>query len=329
MVDVCETTVPGQVHAGHLVLGGDPEELQLVENEEQWAHGGADPASYRQYLDQMRRQQLAPAAHEQPVMDARPVYLDHVLFLREQRREDHPPCSAPAVQLSRLERVVELEHLGQLVAADEHEGGHKTAHNRRPWLHHGASGGDGGEPTEEAVADVSHVPVPRKDPLAEQGSECCHTAGEGGSDGRPTNSAPLAIKLSRCIGDEDLVEGARVEAVPPEPEKKSAEHHEGGGVAAEGNSAAGVVEPSDARPLNECPPKAGNAANHVDDARARKINDSSTKKPVTALEGAGPAIRGPEPVRDHRVDEPGQERRVDQVSNKLGPLRDRPARDSC
>lgn len=85
---------------------------------EQRTHRCTHPPDNHQDLDYVGRQKPPTAAHEQPVRPPRfpRVHLIHVLLRREQGRENHPPRPAPAVQLRRLQRVVELHLLRKHVA---------------------------------------------------------------------------------------------------------------------------------------------------------------------------------------------------------------------
>ncbi|KAG0529980.1 hypothetical protein BDA96_05G144700 [Sorghum bicolor] len=84
VVDVGETSVPGEVHAGHLVVGRDAQQVQLLERVEEWAHASAHPPGDHQDLDDLRGEELPAAAHEQPVGPPGAVDLLHVLLAREE-----------------------------------------------------------------------------------------------------------------------------------------------------------------------------------------------------------------------------------------------------
>lgn len=111
VVDVGEATVPGEVHALELVLARDTEQTKLVEDEEEWPHGAADPPDVDQYGDDVRPQQPAAPSHEEAVRPAGApwVCLVHVLLLGEEGGEEDPPGAAAGVELRRLEGVVVLE----------------------------------------------------------------------------------------------------------------------------------------------------------------------------------------------------------------------------
>jgi len=118
----------------------------------------------------VRRQQLPSAPHKQPVRPRRisPISLEHVLPLREQRRENHPPRATPSMQLRRLQRVVKPNPLRQFVTRNQNNGRHKTTHDSRPRLNHRTTGRDGGEPSQQTVADIGDVPVTRQQPFPEE-----------------------------------------------------------------------------------------------------------------------------------------------------------------
>ncbi|XBH78987.1 hypothetical protein VPH35_105073 [Triticum aestivum] len=324
-VGVREPTVPRLVHAGHLVLGGDAQQPQLVERQEQRAHGAAHPRRDHQDQHHVRAQQPPSAAHEQPVRPPRrAVDLLHVLPAREQRREDDAPRAAPAVQLRRLQRVVELEPGGQLVQPDEHPRRHEPADDRRPRVHHGAPRGDRREAAQEAVADVQHVPVPRLEPLPEQRRQRRRAAGEGGRHGRAAYRRPLPVDAAgRAVGLEDGEERAGVEPVPAKPQQEGAQDDERRAVPAQRHRSSGVVEPPNAGALDERAPEPGHAADHVDNPGPGEVDDAGVEEQRPRRPGGGgPAVGGPDPVGHHRVDEAGEEGRVDEVGHELRPLRD-------
>ena len=287
MVRVREPAVPRLVHAGHLVLGRDAEQAQLVERQEQRGHGDAHPRRDHQDHHHVRRQQPPAAAHEEAVRPPRrAVDLLHVLPAREQRREEHPPRAAPAVQLRGLQRVVEPEPGGQRVEPDEHPRRHEPADDGRPRVDHGAARGDGREAAQEAVADVHHVPVPRLEPLPEQRRERRRAAGEGGGHRRAAHGRPLPVDASGgAVALEDGEERPRVEAEPAEPEQEGAEHDERRAVAAQRHGAACVVEPANAWALDEGAPEAGDSADHVDDAGAGEVDDAGAEEQVPGRPG--------------------------------------------
>ena len=120
----------------------------------------------------MGRQKPSAAPHEQPVRPTwlpRVIHLAHIVFSREQRCEDDAPGAAAAVELGGFEWVVEFYLFGKLVAGDEHHRRYESADYSGPRLHHWASGGDGCEAAEEAVANVGDVPVAGEDAFAEEG----------------------------------------------------------------------------------------------------------------------------------------------------------------
>ncbi|GJN02377.1 hypothetical protein PR202_ga19720 [Eleusine coracana subsp. coracana] len=332
MVDVGEPAMPCEVHSGHLVLGRDAEQPELLEREEERSHGGADPPGDDEDLYDLRGEELAAAAHEQPVRPAGRVDLLDVLLPGEEAREEDPPRAAAAVQLRGLERVVELEACGERVEPDEHPRGDEAADDGGPRVDDAAAGRDGREPAEQAVADVGHVPVARLQPLPEERGERGDAAGERGGDGRAAHGGPLPVDAARgTVRLEDGVEGARVEAVPSEPQEERAEHDERRAVALERHGAAGVVEPSDAWALDERAPEPRDAADHVDHAGAREVDDARAEEERAGGGGpecGGPPVGGPDPVGHHGVHEPREEGRVDEVRHELGALGDGARRDA-
>ncbi|CAL5031088.1 unnamed protein product [Urochloa decumbens] len=329
VVHVGEPSVPRQVHAGHLVVGRDAQQVELLERVEERAHGAAHPPGDHQDLDDVRRQEPPAAAHEQPVRPPGAVDLLHVLLPREERREEDPPRAAPAVELRGLQRVVEPEARRERVGPDEHPRRHEPADHGGPRVDDAAPRRDCREPAEEPVADVRHVPVARLEALPEQRGERGDAAGERGGHGGAAHRRPLPVDApGRAVRLEDGGEGARVEAVPSEPQEESAEHDERRAVALERHGPARVVEAPDAWALDERAPEARHAADHVDDAGAGEVDDAGAEEERSrgAARG-GPPVGGPEPVGHDGVHEPREERRVDEVGDELGPLGDGPRRD--
>ena len=71
--------------------------------------------------------------------------------------------------------------------------------------------------------------------------------------------------------------------------------------------------------------ESGDAAGHVHDARARKVDLATQERRVVALvavEGRCPAVAVPHPVHDHWVDEAGDHGGVDQIRTQLSALGD-------
>ena len=130
------------------------------------------------------------------------------------------------------------------------------------------------------------------------------------------------------VSNGNLQEGAGIETVPAKPQQESAENHQRRAVSSQNQGSAGVTEPPNPGSLNECTPKPGDAADHMDNAGAGKINNPRTEQQVSGIRGASPTVAGPEPVRNDGVDKASQERWVNQISHKLGPFGDGSAGDA-
>ena len=83
--------------------------------------------------------------------------------------EQQAPHAAAKVELRGLQRIVKLEHGGQVVATNEGPGGAHATDDGRPGLHHGAAGSDGSETAQHAVAHISHVPAALQEERAAKG----------------------------------------------------------------------------------------------------------------------------------------------------------------
>ena len=75
------------------------------------------------------------------------------------------------MKLRRLQGVIEFQLLRQFVTRDQHQRGHEATYDRGPRLHHGTTGGDGGEAAEESVAYIGNVPVTWEDSFSEESGE--------------------------------------------------------------------------------------------------------------------------------------------------------------
>ncbi|WVY95826.1 hypothetical protein V8G54_027977 [Vigna mungo] len=127
--------MPRQIHPCSFIVPGYPQQIQLMKPVEQRPHRHRNPPTHHHYLNQLRRQQLPAAAHQRPARPPNSINLFHVLPLREQPREQHPPGATPAVKLRRLQRVIVLHFRCQLVKPNQNPGGHKPTHYRGPGLH--------------------------------------------------------------------------------------------------------------------------------------------------------------------------------------------------
>ena len=93
-------------------------------------------------------------------------------------------------------------------------------------------------------------------------------------------------------------------------------------MAAEGHGAAGVVESPDPGALDKGSPETRDSPDHVHDPRPGEIYGAGAEERVDGFRGAEPPVGRPDPVRDDRVDEAGEEGGVDKVGDELGPLGD-------
>lgn len=101
MMNVSSSTVPGDVHAGDLVFGGNSEQPELVQDQKQRAHGCRHPACDDKNLNDLGGQELASATHEEAVgpIGEIIVHLLHIVLLGEEADENEAPSPAPTVEL--------------------------------------------------------------------------------------------------------------------------------------------------------------------------------------------------------------------------------------
>ena len=159
MVGISKPPMPSQIHPRSFVLSRYPQQIQLMKHVEQRPHRRRNPPAHHHYLNQLRRHQLPAATHQRPARPPNSINLLHVLPLRKQPREQHPPGATPAVKLRRLQGVIVLHFGCHLVEPDQNPGGHEPTHYRCPRLHNRTARGDGSEPAKQAVTHVDHVPV--------------------------------------------------------------------------------------------------------------------------------------------------------------------------
>mmetsp|Transcript_15676 Transcript_15676/g.51018 ORF Transcript_15676/g.51018 Transcript_15676/m.51018 type:complete len:279 (-) Transcript_15676:92-928(-) len=124
------------------------------------------------------------------------------------------------------------------------------------------------------------------------------------------------------VAADDAERRPRVEAVPADPEEERAQDHQGHGVAVDGLRVR--AEAAEARPEDRRADARGRAADHVDDAAAREVDDADLEPGRLALghEGREEAVAAPDPVDDHGVDEAREDRAVARVRAHGAPLRD-------
>eukprot|EP00962_Isochrysis_galbana_P039426 scaffold14102_cov128-Isochrysis_galbana.AAC.2 len=184
------------------------------------------------------------------------------------------PDAAGTVHGKGVEWVVhpELEH--QARGAMVHPRANAAAQDGAPRVDGGAGGGDGDEATEQRVACVAEIPdVAGATPcLWEEALQQQTCAGRSAArqSRRDCGTSHIAqvIAAVGVLGESR----ARFEAVPANPQQEHAEDGQRGGVAVE---LVRLVEPADAGPKDGGGDGGGDAASHVYDARARKVDHAA------------------------------------------------------
>ena len=167
-------------------------------------------------------------------------------------------------------------------------------------------------------------------------------AGNGGRDGGGHDGARGLRRVARLGQAEG---GARVEAVPAEPEHEGARHDQGRRVAGHRERLLLLVKAAHAGAHDGRAYQGGDAARHVHDARAGKIDRATAERafrspfaagairrrpaagPVSFREGGEESVVGPHPVGDDRVDEAGDHGGVHEVAGEGGALGHRARHD--
>ena len=89
-----------------------------------------------------------------------------------------------------------------------------------------------------------------------------------------------------------------------------------------------MIESADSGAFNESAPESGDTSDQVYNAGTGEIDNARSEQEVGGFGGACPAVSGPEPMRNHGVNETGQESGVDQVGDELGTFGDGTAGDT-
>ena len=243
-----------------------------------------------------------------------------VFLLGHETDPENAEGAAEAVHRRRFERIVDLELEQELGGEVNDEGAERTADEGGPRFRDGATGGDGDETRENTVAHGDQVPDVVQLVVQEHG---CHTT-SGGGERRVDGTAGHSFS----VGD-DAARGARVEAVPAEPEDEGAENDERGGVARHRVHATIGSKATGARTDDHGAHQTSETTNHVDDARAGEVVHANVSDLVAqSVASAQPArATTPGPVHDDRVHEGGEEERVAEVRLELGAFGDRARHD--
>eukprot|EP00756_Hemistasia_phaeocysticola_P036674 Hpha_TRINITY_DN16654_c0_g4::TRINITY_DN16654_c0_g4_i1::g.183214::m.183214 len=199
--------------AAHLLnLGADAHADGDVDQEEQdEAQADGPPEDGRN--PQQLRPELPPVGDGGEVV-ASAVGALEVALRCEDAGGDNAPDAAGAVHGPGVEGVVDLEAEEQLGGEVEQSATDGSDQKRRPLVDDRAPGGDGDEPSQDAVQSRLHDPVPFLDPRDDSRNRTSRSSGQG-SGHRHLARILTVPRESRSA----------VEAVPAEPED---EHTEGG-----------------------------------------------------------------------------------------------------
>mmetsp|Transcript_4715 Transcript_4715/g.10677 ORF Transcript_4715/g.10677 Transcript_4715/m.10677 type:complete len:552 (+) Transcript_4715:478-2133(+) len=304
------------VQAHKLRLPVDAQEVKLLEHQEAQARERAGPRDDGQDHDDLDSHGLAPRSAHATVgtLGAAPaapaMEVVEALAPVEERRGDEAPGPASAVHAAGVHGVVDLaaheQHGGGLVdeGADEADG------DRAATLNVAAAGGDGDEAGEDAIAEGADIVLVRQEVAQDEHHDAASGGGERRVHGHLSGQRPRLLAV-HAQG------GARVETVPPKPEREGAQDDQGHVVRLE---LLGLLEAALARPQHVGARERANAAGEVDDAAAREVH-------VAHAEERGQPAVAPGPGHDHGVDEGGHEEGEGRVGRALQPLRHAAAHD--
>jgi len=272
---VRSAAVLGNVHAGRLHLGRDAQHAGHLEEVEHDQRDRAGPAEDDGHLGESRphdvpvRGLAVGAVRDEEATLKAPLVLPRGALAivefgsGEEASREHAPGPASPVHRDGVDRVVDLAALENGLLRDEVEdAAHEADEESEAGSDGGAARGDRHEAGEEAVArGADRIRMVAKKLLEEDDDE----AGNGGRDGGGHDGARGARRVARRGHAEG---GARVEAVPAEPEHEGARHHQGRRVPGHRERLLLLVKAAHARAHDGRTKQGGNAARHVHDARA-------------------------------------------------------------
>lgn len=101
VVDVRRTTMPSDVHSSDFVLRRDAQQAESSQQPKERRHCGRHPTSDAQDFEDLRGEELASAAHEEPMGSAAiaAVNFQNVVLLGEEAHKEHTPGATASVQL--------------------------------------------------------------------------------------------------------------------------------------------------------------------------------------------------------------------------------------
>ncbi|EGB02084.1 putative ammonium transporter, partial [Aureococcus anophagefferens] len=324
------SAVLGVVEARGLDLRGDAELAHGGERAEEEGHRRADPRHDDADAGEGGHEgarRLAAVEDARAVVLALAVVRHRVVVGRgEEGGGDDAPHAAGAVDGEGVDRVVDARLLDRGGRGDVDRARERADDDGARGRDDGAGRRDADEAREDAVVDVARVDVVEPD-VADQGRrEAAGRGAERRRDGDVGGGLGVAVDVERR---------AAVEAVPAHPEDEDAERLVDGLALGEivGEALAGAHELGG--------DDGGDAAGHVDRARAREVDDAAAADEAArgrvvgvvvvgaARERApgGEAAGAPHHVDDGRVDEAREDDGVDGVGRERRALRDRAGDD--
>mmetsp|Transcript_26869 Transcript_26869/g.82655 ORF Transcript_26869/g.82655 Transcript_26869/m.82655 type:complete len:505 (-) Transcript_26869:92-1606(-) len=293
------------VHARVLDLRRDAEDARGLHRAKHERHGGADPRDDHAYA--------GPGGHERAfgvaaVEDARALVLavaviGHAVVVRrrEEARRDDAPEAARAVDRHRVDGVVEARGLHAQRRRDVDEAAERADDEGAGRRDDRARGGDRDESGEDAVEDVVRVDDVLHEVADERRRHAPRRRAERRRDGDVRGGLRVAVDVERRDA---------IEAVPAHPEDEDAEGLE------HGLALGQIVREALARADHDARDERGDAARHVDRARAGEVDDAAFAEEPRARAPRGELARAPHHVDDGRVHEADEDDGVERVGHE-------------
>ena len=298
----------GHVEALELGLRVDPQHTQPLQDVEQHEAESERPEAGHRDADELDAEELEAAAVEEA--DHR-VAVPERLRCGEEADREGAPHAVHAVDRDGADRVVHVDLVEEEHAEDDEYAADGADEQGRVRRHEVAGRGDRDEARERAVQGHREIGLAHDDP---GGDERGAGSGAGGEVRGHRDAADRADAGGVARG---------VEAEPADPEEEDAERAEDEAVARDRVRLAVMTVLADARAEHHRAREGQPAADRVDDRRTGEVVEAQGLDPT---DGFRTVQTAPHPVARHRVDERGDERRVDQVAAELDALRHR-ARD--
>ena len=310
----------GFIQTERFFLDGGAEQVHLLHQHEEGTEHAARPGCDDNDTANLRAQELTVATVEDTrAVDAKDF--GDVVFLGHETNPEDAKGTAEAVHRRRFEGIVNLELEQELAGEVNDHGTEHTANKRGPRFGGGATGGDGDETGERAVADGDQIPHVVQVVVERHGGETTTSGSESGGDGSARDDA-------RGSRGNQAELGTRVEAVPADPQDEGTENDERSGVTRHRVDAAVRSETARTRTNNPRTHQTSATANHVYNAGTGEIEHTRVEKfSAVGSPRTQPAFSRPAPVHDARVNKAGEEEGVSEVRLEARALGDRARHD--